>query len=201
MVTGPFQGHTRQVLSVAYSPETEGSRIVSAAGDNTVCVWDAKSGELLNGPFEGHTASVLSAAFSPDGRHIVSGSDDHTVRIWDVESEKIFGGPLLRLNNTSAYHLLNVSFPLTFSPSLGSLTESQLIHTRNPARKLHWEIHQGWVSCNSSDLLFWLPSPHRFGLWSPHNTVVISCQQTLLSYENFVHGSQWAQCYEPNLST
>ncbi|KAJ7508945.1 hypothetical protein B0H11DRAFT_1676845, partial [Mycena galericulata] len=52
-----------------------------------------------------------------------------------------------------------------------------------------------WVSCNPSEPLFWLPSHHRIGLWSPHNTLVIGTQQTILSYENFVHGTEWVKCY------
>ncbi|KAJ6542931.1 hypothetical protein B0H19DRAFT_957827, partial [Mycena capillaripes] len=56
-------------------------------------------------------------------------------------------------------------------------------------------IQNGWVSCNELNLLFWLPATLRNGFWSPHNTLVIAKQQTLLSYENFVHGSDWTMCY------
>ncbi|KAJ7461100.1 hypothetical protein FB451DRAFT_991795, partial [Mycena latifolia] len=52
-----------------------------------------------------------------------------------------------------------------------------------------------WVSCNPWEPLFWLPSYHRTGLWSPHTTRVIGRQQTTLSYDKFVHGTDWAQCY------
>ncbi|KAJ6629689.1 hypothetical protein B0H10DRAFT_1775984, partial [Mycena sp. CBHHK59/15] len=52
-----------------------------------------------------------------------------------------------------------------------------------------------WVSCRSSELLFWLPAPHRIGLWSPHNTLVIGKQQTCLIYDDFVHGTEWTDCY------
>ncbi|KAJ7899764.1 hypothetical protein B0H13DRAFT_1622603, partial [Mycena leptocephala] len=50
----------------------------------------------------------------------------------------------------------------------------------------------GWVSCDSSELLLWVPGPRRNGLWSPRNTLLIGKEQTLLSFENFVHGTQWA---------
>ncbi|KAJ7193724.1 hypothetical protein GGX14DRAFT_313681, partial [Mycena pura] len=53
----------------------------------------------------------------------------------------------------------------------------------------------GWISCDSSELLLWVPGPRRNGLWSPRNTLLIGKEQTLLSFENFVHGTQWAQCY------
>ncbi|KAJ7226964.1 hypothetical protein GGX14DRAFT_347552, partial [Mycena pura] len=56
-------------------------------------------------------------------------------------------------------------------------------------------IDQGWVYDNTK-LLFWLPNQHRVGFWMPLNTAVISRQQTLLSYSNFVHGMEWTQCYQ-----
>ncbi|KAJ7688029.1 hypothetical protein B0H17DRAFT_911381, partial [Mycena rosella] len=56
-------------------------------------------------------------------------------------------------------------------------------------------IQNGWVSCIPSELLFWVPSHQRIGLWSPYNTLVIGQQQTKLSYDNFVHGTNWAKCY------
>ncbi|KAJ7436113.1 hypothetical protein FB451DRAFT_1307964 [Mycena latifolia] len=64
-------------------------------------------------------------------------------------------------------------------------------------RSLLNQIHKGWVSCLPSELLFWLPMPFRVGLWSPHNTLVIGRAQTLLSYDTFVCGTDWAKCYAP----
>ncbi|KAJ6564298.1 hypothetical protein B0H19DRAFT_1285671 [Mycena capillaripes] len=37
--------------------------------------------------------------------------------------------------------------------------------------------------------------PLRTGLWSPQNTLVIGQKQTLLSYDKFVCGLDWANCY------
>ncbi|KAJ7512153.1 hypothetical protein B0H11DRAFT_1664808, partial [Mycena galericulata] len=56
-------------------------------------------------------------------------------------------------------------------------------------------IDQGWVSCHPGELLFWLPKSHRAGFWFPPTTVVISKQQTMFCYDNFVHGTEWTKCY------
>jgi len=83
--------HTGSVTSVAFSPD--GTRIISAAADATVHVWDAVSGIEVVPPLRGHDNFVLSAAFSPDGTRIVSGSADKTLRIWDAVSGTGVVGP------------------------------------------------------------------------------------------------------------
>ena len=71
------------VTSASFSPD--GSRIVTASGDRTAKVWDAKSGaEVLT--LKGHTVPVTSASFSPDGARIVTGSQDKTAKVWDAKS-------------------------------------------------------------------------------------------------------------------
>ncbi|MEP4197267.1 MAG: hypothetical protein ABJL99_16715, partial [Aliishimia sp.] len=60
-------------------------RIVSGSNDNTLRIWDARSGDQLQ-VLRGHEGLVTSVAFSPDGRRIVSGSFEKTLRIWDARS-------------------------------------------------------------------------------------------------------------------
>jgi WD40 repeat protein len=71
------------VTGCAISPD--GGFIVSASADNTLKVWDAKTGaQRLT--FSGHTAYVTGCAISPDGGFIVSASADNTLKVWDAKT-------------------------------------------------------------------------------------------------------------------
>ena len=103
-----LRGHKGAVTSVAFS--LDGKRIASGSADETVKIWDAKTGrELLT--FRGHNGLVWSVAFSPDGKRIVSSAglphraDD--VRVWDAAS----GRQLLTLRG-----LDDVAVCVAFSP-------------------------------------------------------------------------------------
>ena len=68
---------------------SDGTRIVSGGnGDQTVKVWDSRSGKLLRS-LKGHTSGVTSVAISSDGLRIVSGGYDKTVKVWDSRSGKV----------------------------------------------------------------------------------------------------------------
>lgn len=87
-----LRGHSGPVHGVTFSPD--GARIVSGSNDETLRVWDAKTGAPIGMPLRGHTAAVLSVAFSPDGSRIVSGSSDRTLRLWDGNSGRPVGAAL-----------------------------------------------------------------------------------------------------------
>ena len=85
-----LSGFDSVVTSAAFSPD--GSRIVTASGDNTARIWDAASAKEI-AVLRGHgtdifSLSVHSAAFSPDGSRIVTASQDKTARIWDATRGK-----------------------------------------------------------------------------------------------------------------
>ncbi|KAJ7323201.1 hypothetical protein DFH08DRAFT_887690 [Mycena albidolilacea] len=112
----------------------------------------------------------------------MSGSSDLTIRVWDVMSVLNKSSTLPGASISSGHNLLNT------------------LLLKSPSMQLHWQINDGWVSCNPLEPLFWLPTHHRIGLWSPHTTLVIGRRQSCLSYDKFVHGTDWAQCYAPGHS-
>jgi WD40 repeat protein len=91
-VVEPLKGYTGSVTSVAFSPD--GTRIVSGSYDETIRIWDAKTGEEVVEPLKGHTSLVASVAFTPDGTRIVSGSSDKTIRVWDAKTGEEVVEPL-----------------------------------------------------------------------------------------------------------
>ncbi|KAF5343412.1 hypothetical protein D9757_015390 [Collybiopsis confluens] len=88
----PLYGHTSVVTSVAFS--CDGQQVVSGSADQTVRIWNVKTGQQIGDPLYGHTSMVTSVAFSPDGQQVVSGSADETVVIWNVQTGQQIGDPL-----------------------------------------------------------------------------------------------------------
>jgi hypothetical protein len=121
-----FKGHTGGVLSAAFS--SDGSKVVSASGDNTVKLWDVKTESLIT-TLEGHTRIVLSAAFSSDGSKVVSASEDKTVKLWDVKTG--------RLITTLEGHA-DIVWSVAFSPD-----GSKVVSASNDKTIKLWDVATG----------------------------------------------------------
>ena len=77
--------HTSWIYHIAVSPD--GNSIISASADNTLRLWDMKTGKHTR-TLTGHTDTVNCVVFTPDGYMIVSASDDNTLRLWDMKTGK-----------------------------------------------------------------------------------------------------------------
>ncbi|KAJ7323011.1 hypothetical protein DFH08DRAFT_888524 [Mycena albidolilacea] len=58
-----------------------------------------------------------------------------------------------------------------------------------------WSFHHGWIYSGSSNLLVWIPTYNRIGLWTPSTKLVIGAQQTKIQFHNCGHGEEWKNCY------
>ncbi|KAF9230838.1 hypothetical protein BU15DRAFT_83124 [Melanogaster broomeanus] len=83
-----FEGHTRPIFAVAYSPN--GKQIATGSDDGLITIWDSKKGNILL-QLQGHTKSVEAVSFSRNGSRLVSGSGDHTLCIWDTATGETVG--------------------------------------------------------------------------------------------------------------
>lgn len=80
-----FEGHTDDVLSVAYSYDSK--LVVSGSRDRNVKIWNTATGKCQQ-TLKGHSDWVRSVAFSHNSKLIASGSDDKTIKLWDTATGK-----------------------------------------------------------------------------------------------------------------
>jgi len=103
-----LRGHARWVNAVSYLPD--GMQLMSGGWDESVRIWDLKSG-LCSWESEGaHVGGVLSVSCSRRGDHVASGGADGTAKVWKAQG-----------TNSALLHTLlshgSVVHSVAFSPS------------------------------------------------------------------------------------
>jgi len=121
-----LEGHTREVTSVAISPD--GRTALSGSLDHTVRLWDLATGEELQ-VFEGHEDGVTVVAYMSGGSRACSASRDMTVRIWDLAKPR------------QAYLLKGHTAPVTQLSTSGDASASLVTGGEDAVRV--WNIASG----------------------------------------------------------
>ena len=163
-------GHKGMILSMEFSPE--GNILASAAGDNTVHLWDVKSQEIL-GLLEGHSSQVNQIAFNPDGTLLASASEDETIILWDVASQTPVGTPLD--GHRSTIYTLAFNHDGTVLAS-GSESDGILFwdvatgeplgypyqgHINNSVQDVAFSSDGSYFVSGNEKIIFWNPKPKR----------------------------------------
>jgi WD40 repeat protein len=93
---------------VAFTPD--GSRLVTAAGDGTVRVWNVATGEVVleSAAHTGTERSIYGLAVSRDGRRLATSSSDGTAKTWALPSGRLLA--------TLVGHYSGIVTDVAFSP-------------------------------------------------------------------------------------
>ncbi|GAA3456555.1 caspase, EACC1-associated type [Dactylosporangium matsuzakiense] len=77
----PITKQQRWPASLAFSAD---GRLLAAADDRRVRLWDWRRRREVCNPLEGHTRAVKSVAFSLTGELLATAGDDGTIRLWQA---------------------------------------------------------------------------------------------------------------------
>ncbi|CAC5391611.1 DTL [Mytilus coruscus] len=116
-----WRAHSNAIFDLAWMGGD--SKLLSAAGDQTVVLWDVPTAKKLNS-FQGHTSSVRSVNFKTnDPAVFATGSRDGHVMIWDIRCNKkgLYTSPVQVIKNAhSIPHILKAKKKSKLGPSRDS---------------------------------------------------------------------------------
>jgi WD40 repeat protein/serine/threonine protein kinase len=87
-----LSGHNSYVTGLSFSPDS--TQIVSVSPDQTLRLWDIKTGSNLFTKSLDDLNSFVPVTFSPDGGLIASGNADGSITLWNPQSGEKLGSAL-----------------------------------------------------------------------------------------------------------
>lgn len=79
-----FSGHSKNVLSVSFSPD--GSFLASGGADGVIKLFYPDGREIAT--IEADKLAVSDVAFSPDGKFLASAGGEHLIKIWKLDNPR-----------------------------------------------------------------------------------------------------------------
>ena len=172
-----MSGHTRDVVSVCFSPD--GTLLASGSADDTVRLWDTQTRCSAGYPLEGHGMSITSIVFSPDGNRLfTAGWGGGEICCWDVSSRKHAGNLLFGHTNgiwslaisPDGAHIISGSSDNSIRTWNSQDFYLDVDYTfvscgvRTPNRRPVTIPEGGWIRTTKGELLLWIPGEHRGSL-------------------------------------
>lgn len=81
-----FEGHSGEVLCVAYSPNRK--YLVTGSADKSAIIWDLTRGKVEH-TLKGHSWKVNCVAISGDSKYVVTGGKEGSCKLWDIQSGEL----------------------------------------------------------------------------------------------------------------
>src|SRR4051794_26977906 len=79
----PLQGHTGDIMSLAFSPN--GTKLVSGSTDRMIQLWDLSKNPPSGQPLRGHTSTVRSLAFNWSSCTNGDSTCNGEIGLWQVD--------------------------------------------------------------------------------------------------------------------
>ncbi|KZT41001.1 WD40 repeat-like protein [Sistotremastrum suecicum HHB10207 ss-3] len=188
--------------------------VISSSNSQQITLLD------FNDPFrkgtrttEEHRGYIMYATPSPDSRHLVSGTSDGTISLWNFDT-------LQPVGQAMKGHKGEVQ-TVAFSPDgrhivsgaddgricvwdtnaiLGGSSTVQASNMQSDSVGSDFLTH-GWVFGEKEERLFWVPSPLRQSFVKLPAQLEDNPDATSVDLTNFVHGTEWMKCYDPEPSS
>jgi WD40 repeat protein len=179
-----FRGHSDTVKSCRFCAGD--SRLLSASFDQTVLLWDAVSGQLLNKYVGGHTKYITNAAANNDASRFASTGWDKNVCMWDTETGRILwtgnhGGMILGCDFSHSGHLVVTSSDLDFTVRVWDSHNGTLVQE---LKDLHTSSITSCYFNPTDDRIFTTSMDHLCRAWdlkSSTNTLTLKGHTNVVS--------------------
>ncbi|MDR0390353.1 MAG: WD40 repeat domain-containing protein [Planctomycetaceae bacterium] len=125
--------HSKAIFDIAFS--SKGDRILLAAQDTTVSIWNVDSGKWMYS-FKGHRGPVKSVSFDHRNEKIISSSTDRNILIWKPTNDPKKDSKELILQRLTG-HTAEVSFAC-FSPDSETAYSASL-----DKNIIQWNVRDG----------------------------------------------------------
>lgn len=142
-VITPVLGHSNFISAVAIS--RDGQKVLTGSGDQTLKLWQARTGQLLRTVKVPST--VTSVAISPDGQLLAAGTSDTDLRMWRADSGelvRLFQAPSQERKKTKAVYEKMLKHDSMYSLAIAFSPDGQHILAGGDDKMMRlWEVATG----------------------------------------------------------